>query len=73
MVRTVSPVLRLSRRRTIVRKSRTINLRETDLRPDTVRATTAGLRGAYERAADTRLVERPPITETLERRRCCWR
>ncbi|PYQ45413.1 MAG: hypothetical protein DMF77_04240 [Acidobacteria bacterium] len=28
----------------------------------------AGLRGAYERVTNTRLVERPPITETLERR-----
>jgi len=124
MVRTVSPVLRLSRRRTIVRKSRTIkpsrdrptarrgeghdrvvwflsrhkrNKRNALERfaaaltlgnaladnahddPRSRRRSTAsspvpaGLRGAYERATNTRLVERPPITETLERRRWCWR
>jgi len=39
MVRRVSPVRRLFRRRIIVLKSRTVRLRETDLRPDAVRTT----------------------------------
>ena len=108
MVRTVSPVRRLSRRRTIVLKSRTIkpsrdrpttrrgeghggtsgNALETfaaalalgNAMPDNARRSSISsslnceltslrqaFKDAYQRATNTHLVERPPITETLER------